>query len=504
MKYIDNFLNKITMYRLVLQGLFVLAGVSILESLFGLLSYNPLLLFLTFFLLAVSCYVSNYVFGMIFKVALNIESSSITALILYLLVFPVSSTKDVPWILLLGVVAMASKYALAWKKKHIFNPTAIGLVILGLFGVGLQAWWVGSSAMLIPVAILGFLVLRKVQRFQMFGAYIVGVLVSTIVVGLHNGDTIPSVLSSVFISGPAIFLGAIMLTEPLTTPPQAARRLIYGLLVGLLYGVQFDWGILYMTPALALVIGNLFSYIASPRERLMLTLVRKEQRSPDIYDFAFSSDRTISFLPGQYLEWTLGLDKADTRGNRRYFTIASSPTEKEIILGTKFYDKPSAFKQKLLSLSPGAKMIASQLSGGFTLPGNEDAKLAFIAGGIGITPFRSMAKYLLDKEERRDVVMLYSAKSQADLAYKHIFDDASSAGFRTVYVVNEAHDPLPAENMRQGFITKEMIEKEIPDYKERTFYISGTRGMTVAVGSVLRKLGVHESKIKVDFFPGFA
>jgi ferredoxin-NADP reductase len=70
--------------------------------------------------------------------------------------------------------------------------------------------------------------------------------------------------------------------------------------------------------------------------------------------------------------------------------------------------------------------------------------------------------------------------------------------------VNEAQDPLPAENMRQGFITKEMIEKEIPDYKERTFYISGTRGMTVAVGSVLRKLGVHESKIKVDFFPGFA
>ena len=86
-----------------------------------------------------------------------------------------------------------------------------------------------------------------------------------------------------------------------------------------------------MTPEIALVLGNIFSYIVSPKIKAMLTLVGRVKQTPNTYDFIFESDKKFSFLPGQYLEWTLGHDNTDDRGNRRYFTIASSPTEKIFI-----------------------------------------------------------------------------------------------------------------------------------------------------------------------------
>jgi ferredoxin-NADP reductase len=295
-----------------------------------------------------------------------------------------------------------------------------------------------------------------------------------------------------------------MLTEPLTTPPTRKLQIIYGVIVGALFGSQWSIHPLYSTPEFALVVGNIFSYIVSPRARLILTLVKKERLTPDILDFVWKPDEKLNFKPGQYLEWTLGHEGADTRGNRRYFTIASSPTEENIYLGTKFYPNPSTFKQKLLSLDPGSKLIASQLSGEFTMPEDRNKKLVFIAGGIGVTPFRSMAKYMLDTKESRDVFMLYSVKTPSDLAYKDIFDKASEeVGFKNIYVINEHASGVLLPNMRVGFITGDMIAVEIPDYKERMFYISGTHGMVSMFEDTLQKLGVPKTNIKVDFFPGF-
>ncbi|TGV95790.1 FAD-dependent oxidoreductase, partial [Mesorhizobium sp. M2E.F.Ca.ET.154.01.1.1] len=116
--------------------------------------------------------------------------------------------------------------------------------------------------------------------------------------------------------------------------------------------------------------------------------------------------RKLAFQAGQYLEWTLGLDRSDNRGNRRYFTVASSPTEQSVRLGVKFYPKSSAFKQALGTMRPGGTIHAAQLAGDFTLPSDPKIKIAFLAGGIGITPFRSMLQYLIDRNESRPIVVL--------------------------------------------------------------------------------------------------
>jgi len=193
----------------------------------------------------------------------------------------------------------------------------------------------------------------------------------------------------------------------------------------------------------------------------------------------------------------------DNRGNRRSFTIASAPSENRVRLGVKFYPGASAYKQSMLAMKPGDVVYGSQLSGEFTLPKDADEKLAFLAGGIGVTPFRSMIQEMVLKGERRDAVMFYGNNKADEIAYADVFDKAErEIGVRTIYAV--AKGALTDTNMHHGFIDAELITRELPDYKERTFYISGPRSMVTRFEKVLKELGVGHRRIKTDFFPGFA
>jgi ferredoxin-NADP reductase len=170
-------------------------------------------------------------------------------------------------------------------------------------------------------------------------------------------------------------------------------------------------------------------------------------------------------------------------------------------LGVKFYPKPSAFKQALGNMERGDLIYGAQLAGDFTLPRNPETKLAFLAGGIGITPFRSMLQYLIDHNERRPVVVLYANERARDIAYRDVLDQAErKLAIRTHYAVASG----AAGDHYAGYIDRAFIEKAIPDFTERMFYVSGPQAMVQAVKRTLLGMGVHRSRIKVDFFPGFA
>ncbi len=507
MKYIDNFLNKITMYRLVMHGLMTLAIISVAFGFMGGLSYGGFSLLISFLLITFVCYVTNMLISKIFNVQINTESSAISGLILFFILFPIHDISGALVSVLVGVVAMVSKYVLAIHKKHVFNPVAVAVFVVGLFGFGVGSWWIGSSIMLIPVAVFGFLVLRKVQRFEMFTSFLLTAILSISVVGFIQGSNIYEILRQVLLSGPILFFGAIMLTEPLTTPPTNTLQAIYGAIVGVLFGLQFNIGPIYSTPQLALILGNLFSYFISPKFRLVLVLSEKNKLSEDIYDFVWKIKgftNKFAFKPGQYLEWTLGHKNPDDRGERRYFTIASSPTEEGIHLGVKFYPESSTFKQKLLSLEPGDEMVASQLSGDFVMPEDHTKKLVFIAGGIGVTPFRSMVKYMIDKGEKREVTLFFANRTPKDIVYKDLFDLAQrEIGMKTIYAVNDLAGAIEEPNMYVGFINAEIITREVSDYKNCQYYISGPRSMVDSFEGTLGQMGVPSSQIKTDFFPGY-
>jgi glycine betaine catabolism B len=211
----------------------------------------------------------------------------------------------------------------------------------------------------------------------------------------------------------------------------------------------------------------------------------------------------VAFAPGQYMEWTLGHEEQDSRGNRRYFTIASAPTEPDLHLGVRINDPSSTYKQALLEMERGDEIIAGQLSGDFTMPKNPKQRLVFIAGGIGITPYRSMIKYLLDTQQRRPITLFYGAPTVHDFVYQDVFDQAEhKLGIRTIYIAEKDTGMSPGWVGLLGLIKPEMIQTYAPHYREAIFYISGPNVMVDAVKRMLRKMGIPDSQIKTDFFAG--
>jgi glycine betaine catabolism B len=504
MNFVDGYLNHTTMYRLVLYYVLALLGAALALSLFGLVPHSPLNLLVSAAFMMAVCWVVNHALAYAFKVPANAESIYITALILALIMPPVAFDDVLGFegLALAGAVAIASKFLIAIYRKHIFNPVAVGVVASSYLLDQPATWWVGGNLELLAIVwIGGLLILRKVQRFEMFGLYILANLVVTAL------TTSPDMYGEAFMQSilysPLFFAGFAMLTEPLTAPAAIWPSLGFGAIVGALSSPSVHIGEFYFTPELAFLVGNAFAWIVSPKFRLKLTLERIEKKAAGCFDYVFSSAKPVSFAPGQYLDWTMDVPNADSRGNRRAFTIASAPHEKHLRLGVKFYPKPSAFKKSLLSMKPGDVLYASQLAGSFTLPKDENEKLAFIAGGIGVTPFRSMIQHMVDAQDRRSAILLYGNNRANEIAYADVFDKAErELGLRTVYAV--AEDQGRGSNMHHGFIDAALIKREMPDYQERMFYISGPRVMVVKFQKVLAELGIARTRIKTDFFPGFA
>jgi ferredoxin-NADP reductase len=505
LKKVDDFLNTQTMYRLVFQSLTILACVAIVFGFFGWIAYSGFSLIASLIVILGACYISNYIFARIVSAPRNIESVFISSLILFFILSPSTSVSGYLMLALAGIIAMASKYILVVRMKHVFNPAAISLVILGLFGSGLAVWWVGTPSLLLFVSIIGFLVIRKLKKAHLFFSFAITAIICILGFAFWNGATLSSTFIQIFTSWPLLFFGTIMLTEPFSTPPTLRQQTIYGIIVGILFGSQFSFGPVYSTPELALIIGNLYTFAVSPKYFSKLTLRSRKEIASGIYEFIFSSSRKMNNIPGQYVEWTLPHTEVDTRGVRRYFTVASSPTEEDVKIGVRMMpDKGSTFKKNLLNMNVGDTITATILSGDFVLPKDPQKKLVFIAGGIGVTPFRSMIQYMIDKGERRPVTMFYSNKTVTDIAYKEIFDRAETQlEIKTLYVVNDPNADISSLPEALRIVDQKTIKQHIPDFMERTFYISGPSGMVSMYEKILVDMGVPKKNIKTDFFPGY-
>lgn len=479
----------------MLYGLFIEAGYSIILAAFGKVHFSVVSMVLALVILLFGSFAGNVFFAKITRAAMNAESMFITALLLFFVFDPtVLTVQNALMLACVALVAQASKYLFAIGGKHLFNPIAITAFLFDLFQIPLVIWWV-ATPWLLPVALVfGLMVVRKIRRFEEVGAF----TVAAIVTGLLQGISV----SSLFLSWPLVFFGTMMLTEPRTAPAMKRDQIIFGSGVGVLFMVMFAMGPLVMSPELALLIGNIFAYIVSSRQVLRLTFKSMTCETEQVCNFVFTPDKKLAFHPGQYLEWTLPLHKTDSRGNRRFFTIASAPSDDEVHLGVRV-DRAhsSTFKQQLLEMKPGDQLVASNLAGDFVLPKDPARKMVWIAGGIGITPFRSMIRELAATHQKRDVVLFCCINTENDCAYKAEFDQiCNQIGARLSCVVAK---PSPAWQGKSGFITKELIEAEVPDFLSRTFYFSGPPMMVENYVKLVKSMGVPSKQIRVDYFPGF-
>lgn len=503
MQFADRTLNNITMYRLVLYYCAALLAGDFVLGLFGKSQHDPAQLAFSTLVILFSSWVVNRALALAFKVPANTESVWITALILILIMPPVTSGDwhGIGGLALASAASIASKFILAINRKHIFNPAALGVVVSAYVLDAPATWWVGGTAWLFPITLVGgLLILRKLQRFEMVLVYFGAAL--CIAIGAADFGTYQKILYETFLASPLLFLGFAMLTEPMSAPAARIPSLIFGGFVGVASSTAFHLGDFYPTPEMALLVGNAFAWVVNPKFRFKLVLDRVEKTASGCYDYVFHTSRPINHKSGQYLDWTMHVPRPDDRGNRRTFTIASSPNESDLRLGVKFYGQPSAYKTTMLNMRPGDVVYGSQLAGDFTLPKGDD-KLAFIAGGIGVTPFRAIVQHMLDVGDRRVATLFYGNNRATEIAYVDVFNRAENElGLRTVYAVAEG---VQADtNFHNGFIDANLIKREMPDYAERLFYISGPRRMVVKFEQILAELGIEKRRIKTDFFPGFA
>ncbi len=501
--FIDKYLNKITMYRLTLYYLIVLVAIATSLGFFGLIYYGALDILLSTLVVLSVCLFSNWLFAIFFKAVTNVESVFITGLIV-VLIFPVKFPHQIGGLIAVSLLAMGSKYLLTVEKRHLFNPAAIAVLMLSILSPEHSAtWWVGTPLLFVPVALGGLLIVRKVQRGFMASVFLLSYLILSAVAAILHGNSIITLWQRGFMSSALLFFTFIMLTEPLTSPATKKMRTLYALLVSLLYATPIlRLGGPVFTPEMALVAGNIFSYIVNPKYRFDLTLFKKTQISPDTFLFDFGPQKKFNFTPGQYMEWTLPHPNPDSRGNRRYFSIASAPHE-NLMMAVKFYTPSSTYKRALFAMQKDTRFIASSLSGDFTMPKDHTTPLVFIAGGVGIAPFRSIIEDIIERKENVNIVILFANKKKEDILFMDTLERARAHGVTTHYILTDK-SLLPQEwKGLVGHVTPETIRLVIPDFQKRKFYVSGPQLMVQNFEKVLKETGVNQKNIKVDFFPGY-
>lgn len=522
--FLDRLTSRVTMYRLVVALLLALALIALAYAQFApdQVSIEPKAMLLSLVVLLVATYGSNRLFALAFRVQPHSESSVITALLLYFLAVPTAEPVALAWLVVLAALASGSKYLLAFRHRHIFNPAAAGAALYGvLFSLIWPAfadrpsyspigWWLGTSESMAPyVIVAAFLVLFRTRKLAM-GVLFVVLTAALVVYSLVDGGA-PfgnSVYNSLFTYYPIIFLAGFMLSEPLTLPPLRRQQLAVAAIVAFFFAYPLLFGALeignvslFGGQEWALLAGNLFAFCCGQRKGIELTFTGRTQLTPTTYEFEFASRRPLNHRPGQYMELTVPHRKADSRGIRRVFSLTSPPEEPGVArFGIKMAEKSSSFKTAFAELQPGDKVAATAVGGDFLLPADPQQPLLLIAGGIGITPYISQLAHLHGTDAQRDVVLVYAVNDPSEISYSEVL---SRTGTRVVLVAPTAPGSLPSGwTFAEGrFLSADILREQVPDAMRRAAYVSGPPVMVNAISGALAGMGV--AKVKTDRFSGY-
>lgn len=210
----------------------------------------------------------------------------------------------------------------------------------------------------------------------------------------------------------------------------------------------------------------------------------------------------IDFKPGQFFFIILpNPPYLDGRGAIRHFSIVNSPRENGIIsMATRVRD--SAFKKSLVELPVGYEVEIPSVSGNFVLPKEKEAReLVFITGGIGITPFMSMLRFIEEEKRPYKVTLIYSNSTQESAAFLEDLKRMSKQNSNLKVILTMTQD----ENWRgeRRRIDEQFVKDYVPDLEKPIYYLAGPPAMVSSILEVLQKAGVPRGRIKAENFGGY-
>lgn len=224
---------------------------------------------------------------------------------------------------------------------------------------------------------------------------------------------------------------------------------------------------------------------------MKLTLTSTKQETSDVTSFIFEPDQEFSWQPGQFLHYTFPHQAMDDRGEERWFTISAAPYEGHVMLTTRFAeDRSSSFKTALKNLPVGSSIEADDPEGEFVIE-DFSQKYILLAGGIGVTPFRSMLLQYTHDHNKLNADLLYANRNNEFVFEGELTQVMPQQPDFHIHKIVERH------------ISEGDIRGVAPDLNVPYFYISGPKPMAFHYQDLLKGLGVPEEHIKLDKFPNY-
>jgi ferredoxin-NADP reductase len=231
------------------------------------------------------------------------------------------------------------------------------------------------------------------------------------------------------------------------------------------------------------------------------TVAEKREVAKGTLLVLFAVEDYPDYRPGAYF-WVELPDRGhqDEKGLRRHISLVTSPTDVGVVgLATRLRD--SAFKQTLAELEVGDAVEVEEPKGSFLLPEDTSVEYVFLAGGIGITVFRSMLRYIAARQLPYRITLVYSNRDRESTPF---FDELGELeerieGLRVVLTMTD--DPGWEGETRH--IDAEMLREHLGDLDGRTFFVAGPPGMAQGVEKMLHEAGLPEDLVLTDSFSGY-
>lgn len=212
----------------------------------------------------------------------------------------------------------------------------------------------------------------------------------------------------------------------------------------------------------------------------LVKLIDKREVARKTTAFFFEKPKNFQFTPGQFIEVHLNKEIHS-------FSIASSPKEKELMITTRM--RPSVFKNSLKNLKIGSRIKIDGPFGQFMLHKNRKIPAILLAGGIGITPFRSMIKEFPNHK----VILFHSNRKPKDAPFLEELKNIENKNLKLVAIMTSL----------TGHINQKMIKENVKNWRKAIYYAVGSTGFVQSMANLLSEMKIKPENIKTENFPGY-
>lgn len=237
---------------------------------------------------------------------------------------------------------------------------------------------------------------------------------------------------------------------------------------------------------------------------LVIKLRSREEIAEHTMAFRFEKPVHWTFKAGQSLDMTLlNPPETDAEGNKRAFSIASAPHEDSVMIATRMRD--TAFKRTLKSMPIGTGVKIEGPFGDLTLHNNASKAAVLLAGGIGITPFRSMVVRAAKEKLPHHIFLFFSNHRPEDAPFLSELRglESKNPNFKLIACMTQMEKSHQRWDGEREKINRGILEKHLSGFPTALYYVTGPPGFVAGMRAMLAGAGIDEDDIRAEEFSGY-